>query len=66
MDAIDPHATFVSDAWGQSETHPAFRQGPCGILVNGTHKKYYSTKLGGRIQVCVSPFGAVSINQHNT
>ena len=31
MDAIQPHAIFISDVWGDSETHPAFRRDPLGV-----------------------------------
>ncbi len=58
MDAIQPHATFVSDVRGDSETHRSFRSDPIGIqLPDGTIEKYFSTKLGGRIQVVISGAG---------
>ena len=65
MDAIQPHATFVSDVWGDSETHPAFRQHPLGIRsASGDTVRYYTTKRGGRVQVEVSPDG-FSIDQYD-
>ena len=63
MDVINPHATFISDVWGQSETHRAFREDPIGIVVDGALKRYFSTKRGGRIQVKVFESGHLSIDQ---
>ena len=55
MDAIRPHATFISDVWGASETHPAFRTDPLGVpFRSGKTVKYCTTKRGGRVQVIVS------------
>ena len=55
MDAIQPHATFISDVWGDSETHSAFRTDPLGIqFQSGETTRYYSTKRAGRVQVIVS------------
>ena len=55
MDAIQPHATFISDVWGDSETHPAFRSDPLGIqFPSGNTIRYYTTKRAGRVQVNVS------------
>ena len=58
MEAIQPHATFISDVWGASETHPAFRNDPLGVLVSsGDTVRYYTTKRAGRVQVVVSATG---------
>ena len=58
MDTIQPHATFVSDVRGHSETHRSFRSDPIGIQrTDGPIEKYFSTKLGGRIQVRVNEAG---------
>ena len=66
MDAIQPHATFISDVWGASETHPAFRSNPLGIrFSSGETVKYYTTKRGGRVQVIVSSTG-FSIQQYDS
>ena len=55
MDSIQPHATFISDVWGDSETHPAFRSDPLGVRFrSGDTIKYYTTKRAGRVQVVVS------------
>lgn len=55
MDAVHPHVTFISDVWGASETHPAFRSDPLGIQFrSGETVRYYTTKRGGRVQVIVS------------
>ena len=55
MDAIQPHATFISDVWGDSETHPAFRSDPLGVRFrSGDTVRYYTTKRAGRVQVVVS------------
>ena len=55
MDAVQPHATFISDVWGASETHRAFRNDPLGIRFrSGETLKYYTTKRGGRVQVMAS------------
>lgn len=63
MDAIQPHVTFISDVWGDSETHPAFRSDPLGLRFrSGNTVKYYTTKRGGRVQVAVSAAG-LNINQ---
>ena len=56
MESIVPHATLISDVWGASETHPAFRTDPIGVRFrNGEVVKFYSTKRGGRVRFCVSP-----------
>ena len=31
MDAIRPHVSFISDVWGDSDTHSAFRSDPLGV-----------------------------------
>ncbi len=65
MDAVQPHATFISDVWGASETHPAFRSDPLGVRSpSGNTVKYYTTKRGGRVQVIVSSSG-FSIEQYD-
>ena len=65
MDAIQPHATFISDVWGDSETHPAFRGDPLGVQFrSGDTVKYYTTKRAGRAQVAVSATG-FSIDQYD-
>ena len=65
MDAIQPHATFVSDVWGESETHPAFRRDPLGVRYpSGDTVRYYTTKRAGRVQVTVSAT-RVDIRQHD-
>ena len=65
MDAVRPHATFISDVWGASETHPAFRRDPLGVRFrSGETVKYYTTKRGGRVQVVVSP-AEFSVNQYD-
>ncbi len=66
MDAIQPHATFISDVWGASETHPAFRSNPLGVRSpSGETVKYYTTKRGGRVQVIVSTNG-FNIQQYDS
>ena len=58
MEAIQPHATFISDVWGASETHPAFRNDPLGgRSPSGDTDQYYTTKRAGRVQVVVSATG---------
>ena len=65
MDAVRPHATFISDVWGTSETHPAFRSDPLGVRFrSGETVKYYTTKRGGRVQVIVSST-VISIEQYD-
>ncbi len=55
MEAVQPHATFISDVWGASETHPAFREDPLGVrFPSGDMVRYYTTKRAGRVQVDVS------------
>ena len=64
MEAIQPHATFISDVWGASETHPAFRNDPLGVrFPSGDTVRYYTTKRAGRVQVAVSATG-FNINQY--
>ena len=66
MDAIKPHATFISDVWGASETHPAFRSNPIGVeYPSGEIVKFYTTKRGGRVQVIVSSNG-FNIQQYDS
>ena len=65
MDAVQPHITFVSDVWGASETHRAFRSVPLGVRFrSGKTVKYYTTKRGGRVQVIVSS-SEFSVEQHD-
>ena len=65
MDAIQPHATFISDVWGASETHPPFRSDPLGVRSpSGEIVRYYTTKRGGRVQVIVSSTG-FNIDQYD-
>ena len=65
MDVIEPHATFISDVWGDSETHPAFRTDPLGVqLRSGEIIRYYTTKRAGRVQVVVSD-AQLTIDQHD-
>ena len=65
MDAVQPNSTFISDVWGASETHPAFRSDPLGVRFrSGETVKYYTTKRGGRVQVIVSSTGC-SIKQYD-
>ena len=65
MDAVRPHATFISDVWGKSATHPAFRSDPLGVRFrSGETVKYYTTKRGGRVQVIVSST-VTSIEQYD-
>lgn len=65
MEAIQPHATFISDVWGDSETHPSFRTSPLGVTFeNGEIVKYYTTKRAGRVRVVVTDT-TVSINQYD-
>ena len=64
MDSIQPHATFVSDVWGASETHPAFRTDPLGVQFQSGEVKYYTTKRVGRVQVTVSST-EFTINQYD-
>ena len=65
LDVIQPHATFISDVWGDSETHPAFRRDPLGIqFPSGETVKYYTTKRAGRVQVVVSA-NSVNIDQYD-
>ena len=65
MDAIQPHATFISDVWGDSETHPAFRSDPLGVRFrSGDTVKYYTTKRAGRVRVVVSATG-MNIDQYD-
>ena len=64
MDAVRPHATFISDVRGASETHRAFRSDPLGVRCSGESRKYYTTKRAGRVQVIVSPT-RFSVEQHD-
>ena len=65
MKAIEPHATFISDVWGDSETHPAFRSDPLGVrFPSGETIRYYTTKRAGRVQVAVSASGT-NIHQYD-
>ena len=65
MEAIQPHATFISDVWGASETHPAFRSDTLGVrLPSGDTVRYYTTKHAGRVQVVVSAT-EINIDQYD-
>jgi competence protein ComEC len=64
MDAVQPHATIISDVWGVSETHRAFRSDPIGVTRSGETRKYYTTKRAGRVQVVVSSSG-FRVEQHD-
>ena len=65
MDVIQPHVTFISDVWGDSETHPAFRNDPLGVqFPSGDTVKYYTTKRAGRVRVAVSAT-EINIDQYD-
>ena len=65
MDSVQPHATFISDVWGDSETHPAFRGDPLGVqFPSGDTARYFTTKRAGRVQVVVAATGT-NIHQYD-
>jgi hypothetical protein len=70
MDSIKPQTVIVSDVAGQSETDRRFRENPVGLnlLVRPeTEKrlvKYFSTKMGGRLQFEISSGGGYSLHQY--
>ena len=51
MEAIEPHAALISDIWGESETHPAYRTDPLGVREGQDTVRYYTTKRRGRIRI---------------
>ncbi|MFH1748438.1 MAG: MBL fold metallo-hydrolase [Planctomycetota bacterium] len=58
MDVVQPSMAFVSDMYGQGETHEAYRTRPTGATMrDGTTRRFCSTKMGGRIRVQVGPDG---------
>ena len=50
MDAIEPNIVFISDKWGDSETHPSYYSKPSGLtMTNDQSIKCLSTKTKGGI-----------------
>lgn len=66
MDVVNPHAVIISDVWGQSETHPAFRESPLGISWPDGVRRFYSTKRKGRIQIEVASNGVLRMDQYDS
>ncbi len=66
MEAIQPHATFINDVWGESEIHPSYKSDPIGILYRESGmKKYFSTRRAGSVRVAVYPSGEHCILQRS-
>lgn len=63
MDAIKPQLVLISDEHGQEPTDRRFRENPSGLTLNGVTEKYYTTKLGGRIQFKISEGGKYIFSQ---
>ena len=63
MDSIQPHIVFISDKWGESETHRSYYERPIGIMLNGQIIKYLSTKTNRRILCEVDESGSLRLNQ---
>lgn len=67
MQAINPHAVFISDIWRDSKIHPSYRSDPIGTLYRGSgYRRYFSTRRTGHIHVLVLPSGEHSIHQYNS
>ena len=66
MNVVNPHAVIISDIWGESETHPAFRDAPLGINWPDGVQKFYSTKRRGRVQIQVGSNGALRVDQYDS
>ncbi|MHA1975096.1 MAG: ComEC/Rec2 family competence protein [Candidatus Hodarchaeales archaeon] len=64
MDFVNPHLVIISDIWGDSETHPKFRENPLGIIQNGQNLKYFSTKRNGRVEIKESAYFGFEFHQH--
>lgn len=66
MRAIKPHATFINDAWGESEIHPSYKNEPIGTLYReSVIKRYFSTRRAGSVRVSVYPSGEHCILQRS-
>jgi competence protein ComEC len=63
MDFVNPNLVIISDVWGDSETHPQFREKPLGISQNGQTLKYFSTKRNGRVEITESSSGGFEFHQ---
>ena len=63
MDAIEPNVVFISDKWGDSETHPSYYSRPSGLTMpNDQFIQCLSTKTKGRIFCEVNELGSIKIN----
>ena len=63
MDAIEPNIVFISDKWGDSETHPSYYSRPSGLTKpnNDQSIKCLSTKTKGIISCTVNESGSFEI-----
>ena len=62
MDVIEPNIVFISDIWGDSETHPSYYSRPSGFkMPNGQSIKYLSTKTKGGILCTVNKLDSCKI-----
>ena len=64
MGFVNPHLVIISDVWGDSETHPQFREKALGIRQNGQILKYFSTKRNGRVEIKESGAGGFEFHQY--
>lgn len=63
MDTIKPNLILISDEHGKEPTDRRFRENATGLKLNGEVAKYYTTKLGGRIQFKINTGGTYIFSQ---
>ena len=63
MDTLKPQLVLISDEHGKEPTDRRFRENPSGLKLYGVDSKYFTTKLGGRIQFKISTGGTYVFSQ---
>lgn len=63
IDTIKPNLILISDEHGLEPTDGRFREKASGLTLHGEFAKYYTTKLGGRIQFKISTGGTYVFSQ---
>ncbi len=66
LENVRPNVCLISDLWGRTETHEAYRLFPMGYrFFNGPSSEYYSTKsTGSRIKIWVDEPGFFYLDQY--
>ncbi len=63
IDTLKPNLILISDEHGLEPTDSRFREKASGLTLHGEFAKYYTTKLGGRIQFKIHTGGNYLFSQ---